>query len=42
MQLFQILIMYQLVPAKLNFDTFWDNRFNSALYRAKEQILVCM
>jgi hypothetical protein len=34
-QLCQMLIMYQLVSAKLNFDTFCDNRYNSALHRAK-------
>jgi hypothetical protein len=35
MELGHMLIMYQLVSAKLNFDTFCDNRFNSVLHIAK-------
>jgi hypothetical protein len=35
MQLCHLLIRYQLVLAKLNFDTFCDNSYNSAFNRAK-------
>jgi hypothetical protein len=28
--------MYKLVSAKLNFDTFCDNRYISALHKAKQ------
>jgi hypothetical protein len=33
-----LLMMYQLVSAKLNFDTFWDNGQYSARYKARGPI----